>query len=81
MPLSSVSSCPQEDIRNILLEQIKKGDICILSSKFDDNPYIIRFEFPSIEEQLKYIQNYSFKEELFLYPSSSYLKKIEIYQT
>lgn len=75
MPLSSVSSCPQEDIRNILLEQIKKGDICILSSKFDDNPYIIRFEFPSIEEQLKYIQNYSFKEELFLYPSSSYLKK------
>lgn len=75
MPLSSVSSCPQEDIRNILLELIKKGDICILSSKFDDNPYIIRFEFPSIEEQLKYIQNYSFKEELFLYPSSSYLKK------
>ena len=75
MPLSSVTSCPQEKAKIVISKLIEKGDICVLSSKFDNNPNIIRFGFPSIEEQIEYVQNYSFNEELVLYPSPNYLEK------
>lgn len=75
MPLSSVVSCPQENTKVVILKLIEKGDICILSSKFDINPNIIRFGFPSKKEQTEYVQNYSLNEELFLYPSPNYLEK------
>lgn len=75
LPLSSVTSCSKDETKDVLQKLIEKGDIYVLSSKFDSNPYIIRFGFPSIEEQIEYIQNYSFNEELVLYPSPSYLEK------
>lgn len=52
MPLSSVVSCPQENTKVVILKLIEKGDICILSSKFDINPNIIRFGFPSKKNKL-----------------------------
>ena len=75
MPLSSVTSCLKEKATIVISKLIEKGDICILSSKFDNNPNIIRFGFPSIEEQMEYVQNYTFNEDFFLYPSPNYLEK------
>ena len=80
LPLSSVTSCSKDETKDVLQKLIEKGDIYVLSSKFDSNPYIIRFGFPSIEEQIEYIQNYSFNEELVCIHLHLTWKRTEMYQ-
>lgn len=72
MSLESVSY-PIDKIQDSLIDLIKEDKVCMLSKSFDGNPNIIRFGFPSKEEQVEYVKNYSCEKDLILYPSPSYL--------
>jgi hypothetical protein len=64
-----------EDSMQSLIELIQEGDVQLISQLHDTNPYIIRFGFASIEEQIESLKEYNGCETICFYPSSSFLKK------
>ena len=62
-----------ESLVAAIVNLICADKISLLASEHDGNPHIIRFGFPSKDEQIAFLNENGFNKYFCLYPSSSYL--------
>lgn len=64
-----------DTVVNALVRLIEENKIALIASAHDENPHIIRFGFPSIDEQICYLQSNRLDGYACLYPTETYLKE------